>query len=341
MIAPAAEAAPRPERPDLAPPPDVLPRRPRARLHHGERRQRRGRHRDVLDRGRALRVLAPLDAPPDHAGPHRRAGDVRAPRRDHGQGPRRAPPRELRPADDVLPHGRAPRDGHREHGRRVRGLGGGARDLRRPALGLRPDRGVRRLVARREGQLQDGREDLPHRLHRLPHVRRLGALREARLDGRPQADVRAAHRVERRLDPHDHRHRRHDDRALDAVLPAVLDRREAHRARGIPPRRAGTSSWAASSPRASRSSSSSPAARRSTRRESGSRAPSRPRSRSSRSPESGRGPSSRSASRTPRSSRRRSCPSRPRIPSATGSASRRESTRAGARRPSSTPSTRS
>ena len=71
-------------------------------------------------------------------------------------------------------------------------------------------------------------------------------VRQARLGGRHPADDRAPDRVERRLDPDDHRHRRDDDRPLDAVLPAVVDRREADRRRRSTGSPAGTSSSAAS-----------------------------------------------------------------------------------------------
>ena len=223
----------------------------------------------------------------------------------------------------VLPARRPSRDGHREHRRRVRRLGGGARDLRDPALRLRSDRRVRRVVARREGQLQDRREGLPDRLHRLPDVHPVGALRETRLEGRPQADLRAPDRVERRVDPDDHRPRRHDDRALDAVLPPGVDRREADRPRGIQALALGRHRRLRCSRRSSPSSSSSPAARRSSRAGSASKAPSEAahRARAARG-KMGEDAFRASASRTRRSSRRPSCLWPRPTPSARGSASR-------------------
>ena len=119
-------------------------------------------------------------------------------RRDHGQGPRRAHPRELRPEDDVLPAGRPARDGHRQHGRGVRGLGRERCEIFGVPRWVSVPIGafvVWWLVVK--GNYKIGREDLPHRLLRLPHLHRVGALRETRLDGRPQADVPSPHRVRR------------------------------------------------------------------------------------------------------------------------------------------------
>ena len=77
----------------------------------------------------------------------------------------------------------------------------------------------------------------------------------------PRASASATTAICRMID----RAGRHDHRAVDAVLPAGVDRREGRHRAAVPRVAAGTSSSAACSPPSSRGSSSSPARRRCTR----------------------------------------------------------------------------
>ena len=91
-------------------------------------------------------------------------------------------------------------------------------------------------VARRQGQLQERREDLPHRLrllHCLHHRRRARAARlEARRSSKQHASA-AQVWSSKSVRLHDRRRHRHDDRALDAVLPPVLHRRKRRHGRAV------------------------------------------------------------------------------------------------------------
>ena len=84
-------------------------------------------------------------------------------------------------------------------------------------------------AARRQGRLQERRKNLPHRqrlLHRLHHRRRA---QPPRLAPRPRRDRQAspAQRLVRQsLRLHDRRRHRHHHHPVDAVLPAVLHRRQ-------------------------------------------------------------------------------------------------------------------
>ncbi len=125
--------------------------------------------------------------------------------------------------------------GHRQpgqHGQRVRRGGCQHGDLWHHQVHLRPAGRRRRLADHRQGQLQERRAGLPGRQPDLPDVCRLGHPRPAGLGRGPAGGRHAELPVRRRLRyPVRHRHR-DDDRPVDAVLPAGVDRGQGAQARG-------------------------------------------------------------------------------------------------------------
>jgi hypothetical protein len=116
-----------------------------------------------------------------------------------------------------------------QHHRRVRRRGEQLRAVRRLEVHRRPAVGVRRLGHRRARHLQHGREGVPVGVAVLRRLHRVG--RAAHPDWRAAALSTLTRPDSVGFRNYGylsmiHRPRRHDHRAVDAVLPAGLDRRE-------------------------------------------------------------------------------------------------------------------
>ena len=318
---------------ELASPHRAVPGRRRARVHHRQRRQRRRRHRDLFGRRRAVRLLAAVDDDPDHDRAGGRPGDVVAHGRGHRQGAERPHPRGIRLARDVPADARARR--HQLRQRRSAEFAGVASSLE--LFGVSKYIVVPLAAFDRLGLVVHGTYSSVEKIFLSASgfyvaTSSSGVLAHPDWKAAALVDGDAAARASASATTatcHDHRPGRHDDRAVDAVLPAGVDRREGRDDAAVHARRAGTSSSAACSPRSSRGSSSSRARRRCTR--SGKyrhrdAAPTR-RRRCGRSPASTRTCCLPPGCSTRRCSRRRSCRSRRPTRSARGWGSSRGSTR--------------
>ena len=295
--------------------------------------------------GRAVRLHAPLGDGADHDRAGHHPGDVVADGRGHRQGAQRSHSRGIRPARDVPADARALRHQLLQHRGRVRRGRQQLRAVRRsqyivvPLAALVVWAHCRARHLRRRGENLLVRVGVLRRLHRVRRARAAG------LEGRRAVDGDAARErglPQLRLPLDDHRPGRDDHRAVDAVLPAGLDRGK---------RRDGAKQYKASRldviigvrvrrgrrlvhHRRLRGD----AALR--RASTTSRAAPTPRRRCGRSPASGRTCCSRPACSTRRSSPRRFCRFPPPMPSAKVWGSSRASTNASTKRRRSTGSTR-
>ncbi len=202
--------------------------------HHLQRRQRRRRHRHLFHGRGPLRQQPALVAPPDHARPDHRPGDERPDGRRHGQGALRPHPGALRRQDHRLPAVRRRPDQLRQRHRRVRRRRLQPGDL--PHLQVSsPCRSAPLLVWLLvvKGTYRSVEKVFLYAC--LFYVTYIvsgflakpdwGAIGRSLV--RPSLDFSAGSAG------HDHRPRRHDHRAVDAVLPPGVHRREEHRRQGL------------------------------------------------------------------------------------------------------------
>jgi len=195
-----------------------------AGAYHGLRRQRRLRHRHVLDGRVDIRLPLSLDHPVGHHRRGDRAGNGRAHGRLHRQGPDRPDPRALWPADDLLCHAGAD-PGEPGHYRvAVRGHRGWRRVVRRVPVHRGSDRRDGHLVAGAPRILSTGRKSVARAVPVRRGVRDLGAPGPAGLGRGAARDAGPHHRALAQLRPGSPGHGGHHDHSVGGGVHAGLHR---------------------------------------------------------------------------------------------------------------------